>query len=61
MKRKLLRWKAIPVSLNQLLPENHPVFNDRAPEEHDNFLFTKEAICPVCKTSFEVPVFRCPA
>ena len=43
----------IPVSLNHLLPEDHPVFTDRAPETHDNFLFTKDVDCPVCKTSFQ--------
>lgn len=39
-------------SLDRVLPEGHPVFSERASMAHNDFLFTTEVTCPICKTSF---------
>lgn len=34
------------------LPEDHPIYSERVPAEHSEFLFPVEVECPVCDTKF---------
>lgn len=47
----LQRQEEAPVEAG-ILPEGHPVFNERVPTEYGEFLFTVDVDCPICKTSF---------
>lgn len=37
---------------DHLLPEGHPVFTERVPASHNEFLFNTDVSCPICHTKF---------
>lgn len=39
-------------SWKDILPEDHPLFPERAPAAHNDYLFTVEVTCPICGTQF---------